>query len=168
MCNWRPFEACYTGQRAPPATSSATRCLGQSSKLYLDTKLRRSYINMSGWGLGSWFGGSTSQKKKDAPKEAILQLRSTLEMLTKREKHYENLIDEQDAIARKNVSTNKNGTYKISCKSHLHQLRRQGIWWHVSSYCLSPVNHYGAALLCRQQTQTAPAICRLLTLYFQR
>jgi len=82
---------------------------------------------MSGWGLGSWFGGSTSQKKKDAPKEAILQLRSTLEMLTKREKHYENLIDEQDAIARKNVSTNKNGTYKTAHRSCHHQLHRRAM-----------------------------------------
>lgn len=64
---------------------------------------------MSGWGLGGWFGGSASAKKKDAPKEAILGLRSTLEMLTKREKHIENSIDEQDGLARKYVNTNKAG-----------------------------------------------------------
>ncbi|KAK7517312.1 Snf7-domain-containing protein [Phyllosticta citricarpa] len=61
---------------------------------------------MSGWGLG-WFGGGAT-KKKDAPKNAILQLRGQLEMLSKREKHLQHQIDEQDAIARKNVSTNKN------------------------------------------------------------
>ncbi|KAF2151434.1 Snf7-domain-containing protein [Myriangium duriaei CBS 260.36] len=60
---------------------------------------------MSGWGMG-WFGGGT-QKRKDAPKNAILQLRSTLEMLTKREKHLQNQIDEEDAKARKFVTTNK-------------------------------------------------------------
>ncbi|KAK4989296.1 ESCRT-III subunit protein snf7 [Elasticomyces elasticus] len=60
---------------------------------------------MSGWGLG-WFGGGAA-KKKDAPKNAILGLRSTLEMLTKREKHLQNQMEEQDAIARKYVSTNK-------------------------------------------------------------
>lgn len=136
MCKQHPAQAYFIGQRAPSTTALDTRCLGQRSKPYLDTKLRRRHNIMSGWGLGSWFGGSTSQKKKDAPKEAILQLRSTLEMLTKREKHYENLIDEQDAIARKNVSTNKNGTYKISHRSHHHQLPRQGIWWHVSLYRL--------------------------------
>ncbi|PNS19122.1 Vacuolar-sorting protein snf7 [Sphaceloma murrayae] len=59
---------------------------------------------MSGW--GSWFGGGTA-KRKDAPKNAILQLRSTLEMLTKREKHLQNQIDEEDAKARKFVSSNK-------------------------------------------------------------
>jgi hypothetical protein len=32
-------------------------------------------------------------------------------MLSKREKHLQNLMDEQDAIARKNISTNKNGEW---------------------------------------------------------
>ncbi|KAI9658152.1 MAG: ESCRT-III subunit protein snf7 [Alyxoria varia] len=59
---------------------------------------------MSGWGLG-WFGGEA--KKKNAPKDAILKLRSTLEMLTKREKHLQNQMDEQDNIARKYVNSNK-------------------------------------------------------------
>jgi charged multivesicular body protein 4A/B len=63
---------------------------------------------MSGWGLG-WFGGGT-QQKKDAPKKAILQLRSQLDMLSKREKHLQNQMDEQDALARKHVNSNKNGT----------------------------------------------------------
>ena len=63
---------------------------------------------MSGWGLG-WFGGG--QAKKDAPKKAILQLRGQLEMLNKREKHLQNQMDEQDALARKHVSTNKQGMY---------------------------------------------------------
>jgi charged multivesicular body protein 4 len=63
---------------------------------------------MSGWGLG-WFGGG--QTKKEAPKRAILQLRGQLEMLNKREKHLQNQIDEQDALARKHVSTNKQGTF---------------------------------------------------------
>jgi len=61
---------------------------------------------MSGWGLG-WFGGG--QNKKEAPKKAILQLRGQLEMLTKREKHLQNQMDEQDNLARKFVSSNKAG-----------------------------------------------------------
>jgi len=60
---------------------------------------------MSSWGMG-WFGGG-SAKQKDAPKNAILQLRSTLEMLNKRERHLQNQMDEEDAKARKFVSTNK-------------------------------------------------------------
>lgn len=60
------------------------------------------------WG---WFGGQSAQKRKDTPKNAILGLRSQLEMLQKRERHLQNQMDEQDAIARKNVSTNKNGRF---------------------------------------------------------
>lgn len=60
------------------------------------------------WG---WFGGANAQKRKDSPKNAILGLRSHLDMLQKREKHLQNQIDEQEAIARKNVNSNKAGTY---------------------------------------------------------
>ena len=62
---------------------------------------------MASWGMG-WFGGGTP-KKKDAPKNAILQLRSTLDMLNKREKHLQVQMDDEDAKARKFVSTNKAG-----------------------------------------------------------
>jgi len=61
---------------------------------------------MSGWGFNNLFGGNAAAKKS-LPKDAILKLRSTLEMLSKREKHLQNQMDEQDAIARKNVTTNK-------------------------------------------------------------
>jgi len=64
--------------------------------------------NMASWGFGSLWGGNAA-KKKDSTKNAILGLRSTLEMLSKREKHLQNQMDEQDAIARKNVSSNKGG-----------------------------------------------------------
>lgn len=60
--------------------------------------------------MWSWFGGAAAQKRKDAPKNAILLLREQLDMLQKREKHLENQIAEQEAVARKNVNTNKNGT----------------------------------------------------------
>ena len=64
------------------------------------------------WG---WFGGSGSaQARKDAPKKAILALRQQLDMLQKREKHLENQMAEQDAIARKNVSANKTGKLPLS------------------------------------------------------
>jgi charged multivesicular body protein 4A/B len=63
-------------------------------------------------GVWGWFGGQSAQSRKDSPKNAILGLRSQLEMLQKRERHLQNQMDEQDAIARKNVSTNKNGTWR--------------------------------------------------------
>lgn len=68
---------------------------------------------MSGWGFG-WFGGG-GQKKRDMPKNAILQLRSTKEMLNKREKHLQNQMDDQDAIARKYINTNKARTSAPIC-----------------------------------------------------
>ena len=71
-------------------------------------------------GVWGWFGGQGTQKRKDTPKNAILGLRSQLEMLQKREKHLQNQMEEQDAIARKNVSTNKNGTCLGSDKYHIY------------------------------------------------
>ena len=85
---------------------------------------------MSGWGLGGWFGGGQT-KKKDAPKHAILQLRSTLEMLNKRERHLQNQMDEEDQKARKFVNTNKAGM-----SSSIHTCRLQSsqailyVMWH--------------------------------------
>jgi charged multivesicular body protein 4 len=61
--------------------------------------------------MWSWFGGAAAQKRKDAPKNAILALREQLDMLRKREKHLENQMAEQEAVAKKNVASNKNGTY---------------------------------------------------------
>jgi charged multivesicular body protein 4 len=58
------------------------------------------------WG---WFGGAAQQKRKDSPKNAILGLRSQLDMLQKREKFLQSQIDEQDGLARKHVNTNKTG-----------------------------------------------------------
>lgn len=73
------------------------------------------------WG---WFGGAAAQKRKDSPKNAIVGLRSQLDMLQKREKHLQNQINEQDAIARKNVSTNKNAAKAAlkRKKTHEHSL----------------------------------------------
>ena len=61
------------------------------------------------WG---WFGGASAQKRKDAPKNAILMLRGQLDMLQKRERHLETQMAEQEAVARKNISTNKTGTFQ--------------------------------------------------------
>ncbi|PQE04528.1 vacuolar-sorting snf7 protein [Rutstroemia sp. NJR-2017a BVV2] len=67
-----------------------------------------------------------AQKKKDSPKNAILALRAQLEMLQKREQHTQRQIDEQEAIARKNVSTNKNAakTALRRKKQHEHTLEQ--------------------------------------------
>ena len=61
--------------------------------------------------MWNWFGGGGAQKRKDSPKNAILGLRSQLDMLQKREKYLQSQIDDQNDIARKNVNTNKTGTF---------------------------------------------------------
>jgi charged multivesicular body protein 4 len=65
--------------------------------------------------MWSWFGGAAAQKRKEAPKNAILALRGQLDMLQKRERHLENLISEQDTIARKNINSDKNGGFPRLC-----------------------------------------------------
>ncbi|KAI1439173.1 vacuolar-sorting protein SNF7 [Xylaria sp. CBS 124048] len=76
-------------------------------------------------GVWGWFGGGAA-KKKDTPKNAILGLRTQLEMLQKRERHLMNQMDEQDAIARKNVNTNKNAAKAAlrRKKGHEHSLEQ--------------------------------------------
>lgn len=79
---------------------------------------------MSGWGL-SWFGGGSAQTKKNAPKNAILGLRSQLDMLQKREKHLRNQMDEQTALARKYVGqNNNNGECPVPAPSHCRTVSR--------------------------------------------
>lgn len=77
------------------------------------------------WGT-SWFGGSGGQKRKDAPKKAILDLRQQLDMLQKRERHLESQMAKQDEIARDNISTNKAGMYIYPAVSVLEAWGREG------------------------------------------
>lgn len=72
------------------------------------------------WG---WFGGSgAAQRRKDAPKKAIIGLREQLDMLQKRERHLEAQIAEADATARKHIATNKNGMF-LECRSEGKKIR---------------------------------------------
>ncbi|KAJ5514736.1 Snf7 [Penicillium fimorum] len=71
--------------------------------------------------MWSWFGGAAAQKRKDAPKNAILQLREQLDMLQKRERHLENQISEQEAMARKNVNSDKNAAKNALRRKKVHE-----------------------------------------------
>ncbi|KAI1906065.1 ESCRT-III subunit protein snf7 [Ophidiomyces ophidiicola] len=71
--------------------------------------------------MWSWFGGASAQAKKDAPKNAILSLRQQLDMLQKREKYLETQMSDQDAIARKNVTTNKNAAKAALRRKKVHE-----------------------------------------------
>jgi hypothetical protein len=64
-------------------------------------------------GIWGWFGGGAS-KRKDSPKNVILTLRTQLEMLQKREAHLHRQIEQQEEIARKNVTSNKTGRLPAS------------------------------------------------------
>ncbi|KAF2482773.1 vacuolar sorting protein snf-7 [Neohortaea acidophila] len=79
----------------------------------------------NGWGIGSFFGGG-ARAQKDTTKNAILQLRGTLDMLSKRERHIQNQMEEQDNVARKNVSTNKTAAKAAlrRKKNYEHQLEQ--------------------------------------------
>ncbi|KAG7878322.1 hypothetical protein KL905_003837 [Ogataea polymorpha] len=56
---------------------------------------------------GYFFGGNAKQKK-ELPKKAIVELREHISTLNKKSAFLETQVQEQDAIARKNITTNKN------------------------------------------------------------
>jgi hypothetical protein len=58
-------------------------------------------------GIWGWFG--VANKEKNSPRNAILALREQLELLQKRKAHLQRQMDEQHALARQNVSSNKAG-----------------------------------------------------------
>lgn len=70
------------------------------------------------WG---WFGGAGVQKRKDGPKNAILMLRQQLDMLQKRERHLQNQMKDQDAVARKNIATNKTAAKAALRRKRMHE-----------------------------------------------
>ncbi|KAL2821063.1 Snf7-domain-containing protein [Aspergillus granulosus] len=71
--------------------------------------------------FSSWFGGAAAQKRKDAPKNAILMLREQLGMLQKRKNHLETQVLEQEAIAKKNVTSNKNAALSALRRKKVHE-----------------------------------------------
>jgi charged multivesicular body protein 4 len=48
-------------------------------------------------------------KKKESPKDAIVGLRSQLDMLEKRERHLQSQLKEQEAQVKKYATTNRDG-----------------------------------------------------------
>ncbi|KAL3477885.1 Snf7-domain-containing protein [Aspergillus californicus] len=71
--------------------------------------------------MWSWFGGAAAQKRKDAPKEAILALRAQLDLLQKRENHLEHQVSEHEATAKKNATTNKNAALTALRRKKVHE-----------------------------------------------
>ncbi|KAL2016227.1 hypothetical protein VTK56DRAFT_4058 [Thermocarpiscus australiensis] len=85
-------------------------------------------------GIWGWFGGgSAAQKRKEAPKKVILELRTQLEMLQKREAHLLRQIEEQDQIARKNVNTNKTAAKAALKRKKLHEHNLEQTLAHIGT-----------------------------------
>ncbi|KAG7288700.1 ESCRT-III subunit protein snf7 [Staphylotrichum longicolle] len=72
-------------------------------------------------GIWGWFGGGAAQKRKDTPKNVILDLRTQLEMLQKREIHLTRQIEEQEQVAKKNVTTNKTAAKAALRRKKIHE-----------------------------------------------
>ncbi|KAI9849962.1 MAG: ESCRT-III subunit protein snf7 [Sclerophora amabilis] len=72
-------------------------------------------------GMLGWITGNSAQKRKAAPKDAIVTLRQHLDMLQKREQHLQVQIDEQQNIARKNATTNKNAAKTAITRRRQHE-----------------------------------------------
>lgn len=58
------------------------------------------------------FFGKSKKKTAEAPKDSIVQMRNTLEMLEKKEKHLDTKIAQEVATARASATSNKQGTVK--------------------------------------------------------
>ncbi|GAB1314032.1 ESCRT-III subunit protein snf7 [Madurella fahalii] len=72
-------------------------------------------------GILGWFGGGAAQKQRDSPKNVIIDLRSKLEMLEKREKYLQTQIDAQVEIAKNNVTSNKKAAMAALKRKKLHE-----------------------------------------------
>lgn len=57
--------------------------------------------------MWSYVFGGNKQQKKELPKKAIIELREHIQMLNKKRAHLELQISDQDALARKHITTNK-------------------------------------------------------------
>lgn len=98
---------------------------------------------------GSWFGGNSAQRRKDAPKKAILDLRQQLDMLQKRERHLENQMANEDKKARDNVSSNKTGRFGFSVSSG--QRREGGADWGVGEKYVAVGAKHERQQLCKRE-----------------
>jgi len=63
------------------------------------------------WGTLFGGGAAANKKKQDNAKNSIVKLREQVNMLEKKEAHLQKQIDDLTATAKRNVTTNKKGTY---------------------------------------------------------
>jgi charged multivesicular body protein 4 len=79
--------------------------------------------------MWSLFGGgqAANKKKQDAAKNSIVKLREQVTMLEKKEAHLQKQIDDLTAVAKRNDTTNKKGSPRISLVPGLHTPIVQGV-----------------------------------------
>ena len=74
------------------------------------------------------FGSSGSKKKTaEGPKESILQMRSTLEMLEKKEKHLDAKIQQETEFARSHASSNKNQALMALKRRKQYEIQQENV-----------------------------------------
>lgn len=74
------------------------------------------------------FGSSGSKKKTaEGPKESILQMRSTLEMLEKKEKHLDSKIQQETDFARTHASSNKNQALMALKRRKQYEIQQENV-----------------------------------------
>lgn len=69
--------------------------------------------------LGKLFGSSKKEEKGPSTEDAIQKLRTTEEMLIKKQEFLEKKIEQEVAIAKKNGTTNKRGMYMFKAYNTL-------------------------------------------------
>lgn len=71
--------------------------------------------------------GSSKKKSAEGPKDSIIQMRSTLEMLEKKEKHLDSKINSETEFARANASVNKSQALMALKRRKQYEAQREHI-----------------------------------------
>jgi charged multivesicular body protein 4 len=71
--------------------------------------------------------GSSKKKTADAPKDGIIQMRATLEMLEKKEKHLDSKISSETDTARSNATANKSLALMALKRRKIYETQREHV-----------------------------------------
>lgn len=71
--------------------------------------------------------GSSKKKSAEGPKDSIIQMRSTLEMLEKKEKHLDTKVNSETDFARANASSNKSQALMALKRRKQYEAQREHI-----------------------------------------
>lgn len=94
---------------------------GQAREFYLETETNCSRIAMRLFGKGK----KEAAQRADAPKDSVLQLRATVDMLEKKERHLDSKIAAEVALAKSLVSTNRQAALTAMKRKHMYESQRE-------------------------------------------